>query len=460
MKKLLATMLALVMALGLCSVSWADAPEVNKGYKDSGNDYAALPEAPDMSGSVVNVTATNAQYTLDGAYGSIDDKTINFTESISNVLVLGRPTKYAGSNTAYFVGGFTGDENEYKSFETAAELVAHKNSDTWTPECFYNRTISNVKFTANANVTLAGFSLKGASGHIHGNGEADRVYDYVRDSGTWCTDNNNGYFAVLTMKNVTFDGLTVNSSNGYAFEFNTTTVTGRQNVVQGITFKNCKMTSSANGILHILNNGGTADVFSDITLTDNCELTVSGSSAEHTFGVYVQGVGNLKVDNCKLTGMTRAVQSVSSGGDNSQQPYGTLTVTNNTFSGVKSYIIRGESTTDLAGLTITGNKSENSGDSCKVKIGGDSDGKYMGTGTTAIYGNDWDEKVSNPNEWSKDTAAPTPSTGGYYYYDPTTDTKADEAKGSPKTFDAGVGIYAVTAALSVTGMAWAGKKRH
>ena len=40
-----------------------------------------------------------------------------------------------------------------------------------------------------------------------------------------------------------------------------------------------------------------------------------------------------------------------------------------------------------------------------------------------------------------------------------TDTKADDTKGSPKTFDAGVGIYAVTAVLSVTGMAWTAKKR-
>ena len=47
-----------------------------------------------------------------------------------------------------------------------------------------------------------------------------------------------------------------------------------------------------------------------------------------------------------------------------------------------------------------------------------------------------------------------------YYYHPTTDTKADETKGSPKTFDAGIGIYAVTAVLSVTGMAWTAKKRH
>lgn len=53
------------------------------------------------------------------------------------------------------------------------------------------------------------------------------------------------------------------------------------------------------------------------------------------------------------------------------------------------------------------------------------------------------------------------SANSYYYYAPTTtDTKTDTTKGSPKTFDAGVGIYAVTALLSVTGMAWAGKKRH
>ena len=49
----------------------------------------------------------------------------------------------------------------------------------------------------------------------------------------------------------------------------------------------------------------------------------------------------------------------------------------------------------------------------------------------------------------------------YYYYNPSsTDTKKDEGKTSPKTFDAGIGIYAVTAVLSVTGMAWTAKKRH
>ena len=53
------------------------------------------------------------------------------------------------------------------------------------------------------------------------------------------------------------------------------------------------------------------------------------------------------------------------------------------------------------------------------------------------------------------------SANSYYYYSPTSDTTTSTTtKGSPKTFDAGVGIYAVTAVLSVTGMAWTAKKRH
>ena len=51
------------------------------------------------------------------------------------------------------------------------------------------------------------------------------------------------------------------------------------------------------------------------------------------------------------------------------------------------------------------------------------------------------------------------ASGGYYYY-PGSTTTTDTAKASPQTFDAGVGIYAVTAVLSVTGMAWTAKKRE
>ena len=56
-------------------------------------------------------------------------------------------------------------------------------------------------------------------------------------------------------------------------------------------------------------------------------------------------------------------------------------------------------------------------------------------------------------KWEK-----VPSSGGYYYY-PTTDTKADDAKDSPKTADPGVALYAALSLLSLTGLTCATKKR-
>ena len=51
-----------------------------------------------------------------------------------------------------------------------------------------------------------------------------------------------------------------------------------------------------------------------------------------------------------------------------------------------------------------------------------------------------------------------------YYYNSGTTTDTDNAdedkKGSPKTFDPGADIYAVSVALSLTGTAWIGRKRH
>ena len=51
-----------------------------------------------------------------------------------------------------------------------------------------------------------------------------------------------------------------------------------------------------------------------------------------------------------------------------------------------------------------------------------------------------------------------PSSGGYYYY-PTTDTKTDDTKGSPKTADPGVALYGVLSLLSLTGLTCTAKKR-
>ena len=91
MKKLLSVVLALLMlAVMLPVVSLAD---------------DTLPAAPTMNGNEWTVTPDNAQATLDGAYGSIDGKTIILSAGTYGQLELGRATAYEGSNTKYYLGG-------------------------------------------------------------------------------------------------------------------------------------------------------------------------------------------------------------------------------------------------------------------------------------------------------------------------------------------------------------------
>lgn len=84
-------------------------------------------------------------------------------------------------------------------------------------------------------------------------------------------------------------------------------------------------------------------------------------------------------------------------------------------------------------------------------------GWYTDKACTAAY--DFTQPVTdNITLYAKWEAAPR------YYYNSGTTTDTDNAdedkKGSPKTFDPGADIYAVSAALSLSGTAWIGRKRH
>lgn len=91
-----------------------------------------------------------------------------------------------------------------------------------------------------------------------------------------------------------------------------------------------------------------------------------------------------------------------------------------------------------------------------TRSGYDFGGWYTDKACTAAY--DFTQPVMDSvTLYAKWEAAPR-----YYYNSGTTETgKTDEdKKGSPKTFDPGAGLYAVSAALSLTGTAWIGRKRH
>ena len=84
-------------------------------------------------------------------------------------------------------------------------------------------------------------------------------------------------------------------------------------------------------------------------------------------------------------------------------------------------------------------------------------GWYTDKACTAAY--DFTKPVTDSvTLYAKWEAAPR------YYYNSGTTTDTDNAdedkKGSPKTFDPGAGIYAVSVALSLTGTVWIGRKRH
>ena len=56
-------------------------------------------------------------------------------------------------------------------------------------------------------------------------------------------------------------------------------------------------------------------------------------------------------------------------------------------------------------------------------------------------------------------AVRTPASSSGYYYYPTTDTKVDDAKDSPKTADPGVALYAALSLLSLTGLTCTARKK-
>lgn len=91
-----------------------------------------------------------------------------------------------------------------------------------------------------------------------------------------------------------------------------------------------------------------------------------------------------------------------------------------------------------------------------TRSGYDFGGWYTDEAFTTEYTFTESEKVTQAltlyAKWTKEAAK-------YYYYSPA-DGSADAAKGSPKTFDAGVGVYVGMAVLSVSGSAVVlGKKR-
>ena len=245
---------------------------------------------------------------------------------------------------------------------------------------------------------------------------------------------NSGSNSTITVDSCTFDNVKALNIVRAASE----SAQKSKLVVTNSTFKGC--TASLNGIIQIDNNS-TGNAASEITKNDFIGNTVG--PADNVAVIYLSAPAT--VQNNYFDGNTTTANT-----------------------GKKNGVV-------VTGSQAGGSKVESNAFVSHTFDGGDAQGAVYGAkGATTVSNNYYGAGINHLakagdgfSEGSVATGYTNMGSGNhsytaprYYYYNSTTTTTKDGSKASPKTFDAGVGIYAVTAVLSVTGMAWVGKKRH
>lgn len=331
--KIWALLIAAAMLLTMLpSIAFA-AADPSKGYED-----ADLPAAPVVNDDVWTVTPENAQYTLDGAYGSIDGKTIHFSAgSYSETLILARATKYTGSNTIYYNMTWT-QETGWQMDAEPVDLEALDSPSIKT----YMRTIENVTFTADEGVILPGFTA--SSGHVYQN-----AYDYVREVAV--PNSNNSYYMHSSMKNILFDGLTIQNQiviNDYSAHA----------ANSGIHFQNCtfmgnesNMTTGTYGAIRMMAD---SKYFENITISD-CSFT------NYFQGIYLQGPSNVQIKNNVINNTTHNAIALQSSAKNPIQ--GDVVIAENIIKNAHDRAIRMGSADQVTSVTVINNVMIASGDS-------------------------------------------------------------------------------------------------
>ena len=429
--KRLALLLAVLMIVSMMPVqlfadnSVAGEEQSNGTGEASGNSnavakigdtgYETLAEAiaaANGNGTVTLLTATTEliQALLDGQYGSIDGLTIELPAGDYGKLELGRATKYAGSKTEYFVGGFDSTATNYKAFTNADEIREYKGQSTWTPNCFYRRALNNVTIKAADNATVTIEKISADAGQIYGKANAPK-YDYVLD--VEIPDTNKSYWMALAWNNVTFEGINFKSSVNIESS-------SEKTLIDGLHFEKCNFNSGYTA-LHAANDANKASKGMGIRFVswtqdtkDNLKnLTVNNCCFEDCYeGVYTNPVYGVSVTNSKFSNIAHnavaiqdtPVKNAAGTVIKSDVDHGTVTISKNTFTDVHDRIIRFNNAGEDTTITITGNTSVNSGDSAgeiikattmpdSVKINMTSNTWGDVNGKTAVLGNGFNKVV-------------------------------------------------------------------
>ena len=379
MKKVLATILALVMALSVTTMAWAD-----DVAKIDGTGYATLQAAVDA--------ATTGQTIV------LKD---NVTLTASLIV--------AGDKTV------TLDLNSYKI--TAAmngpHMICNAGNLTIT-DSSENKTGEIAKIGAETNF---GYVIEN-----HGTMTLDRckisstsVKSSAIENG-WYTasENTAGTSCIMTIQNA--EVVSVNAAGGlYTVKNDDYGVM----VINGGVF-----TNGVAGAGAVLN-------WNDLTINGG---TFTGASAVRTLksGSSDFEIGKSQIKNGTFNGIIDTLDNYNTGI--------TIAVTGGTFS------------TDVKEYLAEGKILQKNGDT------------YTAVTNSGITSGTYTAKPTVPDGYkvveNTDGTFTVEKVGGYYYYQPTTDTKTTDTKGSPKTFDAGIALYVGMALTSAAGVAFVGKKRE
>ena len=327
----------------------------------NGVGYATLADAiaaANGNGTVTLLTATTelVQALLDGQYGSIDGLKIELPTGDYGKLELGRATKYAGSNTEYFVGGFDSTAPNYKEFASADEIRKYKGHSAWTPSCFYSRALNNVTIKAADGATVTIEKISADAGQIYGKPDAPK-YDYVLD--VKIPDTNKSYYMALAWNNVTFEGINFKSSVNIESS-------SEKTLIYGLHFEKCNFNSgytalaAANDANKASKGMGIRFVSWTKTTNNLRNLTVNNCTFEDcSEGVYTNPVYGVSVTNSIFNNINHNAVAIQD--DDSAVDHGNVVISDNHFENVGNRIIRFNNVGDGTTITITGNTSVNSG---------------------------------------------------------------------------------------------------
>lgn len=384
MKKVLATILALVMALGLTTAAWAEGEGATKVAKIGDTEYATLQEA---------VNAATAGQTI------VLQDNVTLTASLN----------VAGDKTV------TLDLNSYKitADMNGPHMICNAGNLTIT-DSSANKTGEIAKIGAETNF---GYVIEN-----HGTMTLDRckisstsVESSAIENG-WYTASANTARTPCTMTIQNAEVVSVNADGGL------------------YTVKNDDY-----GVMVI--NGGvfTNDVAGAGAVLNWNDLTINGGTFTGASAVRTLKSGSSDFE----TGKSQIKNGTFNGGIDTLDGYKTgisIAVTGGTFS------------TDVTEYLAEGKILQKNGDT------------YTAVTNSGITSGTYTAKPTVPDGYkvveNTDGTFTVEKVGGYYYYQPTTDTKTTDTKGSPKTFDAGIALYVGMALTSAAGVAFVGKKRE